>query len=263
LEKRSVDALVLKLVMTPLLIVTATLVGRKWGPALSGWLIGLPFTSGPVTFFLAVSHGTAFATAAAIGTLTGTLSECAFCLAYGWLSAGLPWPPTLVLSALAFGLATFGLSTVALSPIAAFAVVIVGLLLSIQLMPPAPSQSLPHATVPSWDLPARAAVATAFVIGLTTVAPLLGPKLTGLIAPFPIFASILASFAHQQQGSNGAILVVRGLLIGLFAFATFFLVLALALEPLGIALAFVLATLAALLTQGVSLAIMRETKPAD
>ncbi|MFI5277868.1 MAG: hypothetical protein ACHQ1E_11410, partial [Ktedonobacterales bacterium] len=78
--------LVLKLTLTPILIGIASLAGRRWGPAISGWLVGLPLTSGPVIFLLALAHGASFAAAAATGTLAGTLSECVFCLAYGWIA---------------------------------------------------------------------------------------------------------------------------------------------------------------------------------
>jgi hypothetical protein len=34
--------LVIKLLLTPVLIALATLVGRRWGAALGGWLAGCP-----------------------------------------------------------------------------------------------------------------------------------------------------------------------------------------------------------------------------
>jgi hypothetical protein len=51
------------------------------------WLVGLPFTSAPVALFLAVGQGPAFAAAAAAGTLAGTISQAAFCLACAWIPA--------------------------------------------------------------------------------------------------------------------------------------------------------------------------------
>jgi O-antigen/teichoic acid export membrane protein len=51
---------VLKLVLTPLLIAAASLARRRWGHAVSGWLLGLPLTSGPVAFFLAIERGASF-----------------------------------------------------------------------------------------------------------------------------------------------------------------------------------------------------------
>ena len=46
--------LVIKLLLTPILIGMVSLAGRRWGPAISGWFVGLPLTSGPVMLFLAL-----------------------------------------------------------------------------------------------------------------------------------------------------------------------------------------------------------------
>src|ERR1700738_1895873 len=83
--------LVLKLIVTPALIGAATLAGRRWGPAVGGWLVGFPFTSGPVALFLALDHGTGFAAGASIGMLAGTISQGAFSLAYGSSASRGPW----------------------------------------------------------------------------------------------------------------------------------------------------------------------------
>src|SRR6184192_563504 len=66
--------LALKLVLTPALIAIATLAGRRFGPSIGGWLVGLPFTSGPVSLFLALEQGTSFAAAAALGAI-GLIAE--------------------------------------------------------------------------------------------------------------------------------------------------------------------------------------------
>src|SRR5258705_70258 len=65
------DTLLLKLLVTPLLIGAASLAGRRWGETVSGWFIGLPLSSGPVCWFLALEQGTGFAAAAARGCLGG------------------------------------------------------------------------------------------------------------------------------------------------------------------------------------------------
>jgi hypothetical protein len=38
-------------------IALATFTARRFGPAVCGWLIGLPLTCGPVALFLALEHG--------------------------------------------------------------------------------------------------------------------------------------------------------------------------------------------------------------
>jgi hypothetical protein len=103
-------------------------------------------------------------------------------------------------------------------------------------------------------------IATSIVLLLTASAPLLGPQLTGLLSPFPVYAAILTVFAHRQHGPVAAVSVLRGLLLGLYAFATFFLVVATLLTSLGIALTFVIATASALLVQASSLAFMRRER---
>jgi len=99
-------------------------------------------------------------------------------------------------------------------------------------------------------------IATAFVIVLTGAAGVLGPQLSGLLAPFPVFATILAVFTQQFHGANAARLLLRGLISGVFSFAVFFLVIAGLIDRWGIVAAFVLATLAALTMHGTSLFLM-------
>ena len=65
-----------------------------------------------------------------------------------------------------------------------------------------------------------------------------------------------------SRARDPLIRVLRGLLLGLFAFAGFFLVLALSIEPAGIARAFAAAIAAALILQGGALWALRRESPA-
>jgi len=256
-----VDHLVLKLVLTPALIGTASLAGRRWGPAVSGWLVGFPFTSAPIALFLALGHGASFAATAAVGTMTGAVSQAAFCLTYGWLAARCGWPISVLLSSLAFGLATVVLDGVSLPLLPTFIGVVLALALALRLMPsPDRRAEAAGSKLPGWDLPARMVVATVFVVLLTGLAPRLGARLTGLLSPFPLYGATLAVFAHHLQGPGPAAEVVRGLLVGLFAFAGFFLVLAALLEPAGVGVAFAAAIVLALVLQAGALWALRRTK---
>src|SRR5688572_16984702 len=132
---------------------------------------------------------------------------------------------------------------------------------AIRLLPTTPPIRAATQRLPPWDLPARMILATAIVLLLTGVAPALGPHLTGLLSPFPVYAAILTIFAHRLEGAAAATAVLRGLLLGLFAFSLFFLSLAMLLEPAGLLVAFVVATAAALATQGVTLWLLRRIFP--
>ena len=248
-------SLLLKLVITPALIAAATLAGRRWGDRLSGWLVGLPLTSGPVVFFLAVEQGSGFATTAALAVLLGTVSQAAFAVAYARAAVRNGWPLATAAGCVVFAVSTIGFQRVSLPAVPAFALVTAVLILATIFMPksrPAETRAAP----PRWDLPLRIVVATGLVLLLTGIAPAIGAHLTGLLSPFPVYAGVLTTFAHRHSG-EAAINVLRGLLLGLFSFGAFFLVLAVGLKAIGIGLAFLLATGTTLVIQGLTLRAAR------
>lgn len=136
-------------------------------------------------------------------------------------------------------------------------VVCVVLLIAMRLAPRAGEHVDTGRVTPRWDLPARVAVATGLVVGITLLAPALGPYASAALASFPVFASILGVFEERTMGHAAAVDVMRGLIPGLFGFTAFFVAVALAIEPLGIVPTYVLATAAVLAVQGVVLGLVR------
>jgi hypothetical protein len=254
-----VELLALRLLLTPLLIGVASLVGRRWGPAVSGWLVCLPFTSGPVSLFLALVHGVRFAATAAVGTLTGVFAVVAYVLIYAWIAPDHGRPPALLAACLGFAGTTILMHALPLSLPAVVPLVVLCLLAAPRLLPRQVDTGPEAVQLPSWDLPARMAVAALFVLLLTSLAPVLGPQLTGLLSPFPIFVTIMAVFAHYQ-GPYAVGQVLRGVVLGLFSFAGFFAILAAVLVPAGLVLAFIAAIVATLLIQAVALQALRQTR---
>ena len=251
------DTLILKLVATPVLIGVATLIGRRWGQAIGGWLVGLPLTSAPIAFFLALDHGTQFAADAAGGSLLGVAAESSFCIAYAACARRAGWPGALLAGTCTFAAAAAVLSS--LPPLSRPALVLLPLSVIVLALYVTPRfrPGTPIASAPRWDLAARMIATTTLVVGLTAAAGRLGPELSGIVATYPLFASVLAVFGHRAFGADAALNVLRGLLLGLFSFAAFFVVLGAAIVPFGIAEAFALATLAALAAQGLSLQVVR------
>src|SRR5207253_477283 len=80
--------------------------------------------------------------------------------------------------------------------------------------------------------------------------------LAGVLATFPLYATVLTVFAHRLEGPNPAVEVLRGLLLGLFSFAGFFVVLGGLIERVGVAPAFAAAGALALLVQAASLVLV-------
>lgn len=251
--------LLLKLVLTPALIAGASLAGRRWGPAVSGWFVGLPLTSGPIALFLALERGSSFAAAAALGSLAGAIAEAAFCVAYAFVAVRVSGPIALGLASVAFAVAAVALQPLAWSSTTAAASVCVSLAVALRLVPSRAVRSAPPSP-PRWDLPARMVIATALVLGITELAPAIGPRWSGVLATFPVYAAILTVFAHRT-GAAPAVAVLRGLLLGLFAFAAFFVVLGALIERAGGPAAFAAAIVSALAIQAASLALVVRSAP--
>jgi len=254
--------LALKLVLTPALIAAATLVGRRFGPSIGGWLVGLPFTSGPVSLFLALEQGTGFAAAAAAGSIAGVSASAVFAVAYAAMARRFAWPASLAVASFAFAAAVLVLraapldSALPLPLLALYAGGVAAATLGIRLIPP-PGALEKAPEPPRWDLPVRIGVATALVIVITSAAPLLGPQLSGLLTTYPVYAGVLAVFAHSQRGGPAATQVVRGLCYGILAFATFFLMIGVLVDRAGILPAFAAAAAAAVLVQALTLTRIR------
>jgi hypothetical protein len=256
------DTLLLKLVVTPVLIAAASLAGRLWGQAVSGWFVGLPLTSGPIAFFVALDYGVGFAAATALGALAAAIAEAAFCLAYGHAAHHARWPVALAAACVAFVATATLLRPLTLPVVVLAAIVFVALAVALRFMPRG-SEGVITQPPPRWDLPARMVIATVVVVLITEAAPVLGPRLSGVLGAFPVYAAILTVFGHRS-GAAAAVQVLRGLLLGLFGFAGFFLALGLLIERAGVAPAFTVAIVTTLGIQASSFGfVLRPAKKID
>lgn len=255
-------ALAIKLLLAPTFIVGASLVARRFGMLIGGLVGGLPVVAGPILLAFALDQGTGFTADAAVGTTLGLVSLTTFVVVYAWAAESAPWPVCLVGGWLAFLAMTWALSLIDVGAVAALALACGSFLVALRVLPsaPAPDSGVRPVPPPWWDLPARGASAIVLVLALTASAAALGPEVSGLLAPFPIIAGILASFTHAHGGFGPTRRILRGLVLGFFAFALFCFTVAETIEPLGIAGGFLLAALVALATQG--LVLWRVVRPA-
>ncbi len=248
--------LLLKLALSPTLILIASLAARRWGVLVAGWIAGFPLTSGPVSIFLAVEQSPAFARTAAEATLVGVIAMTSFCLAYATLAPRRGIALSLTAATVTLLLVTATLLALAPSLPMTLAFLLATTMGSLAAIPRKPLDA-PSGDPPWWDIPARMAVAVGLVVGLTEFAGLLGPELSGLISPIPIFASVLAVFTHRHDGGDAAAELLRGVILGSFSFSAFFLVVVLGLERFGLVEAYALATVTSMVVNGTTLALSR------
>ncbi len=244
-----------KLLLAPLCVVAVSLAGRRWGIAIAGILGGLPVVAGPILVVLTLVHGPSFGAEAAAGTLLGLAALTLFVVVYGRASERTGPMPSLLAGWTAFLLGVAFLQLLDLPPGVSLVLVAVGFAAGLVLLP-APTATPAVVTAPPWwDLPARALAALALVVALTAASGALGPSLSGLLAPFPVIAGVLAVFTHAQGGRDQARVLLRNFLVGFYGFAAFCFVLATSLDSLGGPAAFSIAVAAAVAVQTVIFAL--------
>ena len=247
--------LIAKLALTPLGIAAVTVAARRWGPAAAGWFTGFPLTSGPVSLFLALEQGQQFASRSAVATLAALIASGSFSVVYSLVSRYRSWLFTAAVALATYGavivaLESIGVNTFRIAP-TFVAVLLVNAMIAALLPPGTPGD---NKRPPPWDLALRMATATLFVLALTGAAAYLGPAATGLLSPFPVFATVLAVFTHAHSGVGAVQQLLRAFVIGQFAFASFFLVVAFGLTRLTLPATYAVAT-------GVALAVNLGCRP--
>ncbi len=248
--------LLFKFLLTPLFIGLISLADRRWGAKVGGLLVGLPLTSAPVTLFIALELGKPFAAHVAMGILMGMISQAVFCVTYAWLSFRVNWLGSWLIGWGAFAGATLAFEQIAPPLPLIFLANISTLVLVLFLWPQASTQGSP-AKAPAWALLGRMGVGTTVVLLLTSTASLLGPRLSGLLSPLPVFATVFAVFAHKLQGGSPARQILRGVIVSSFAGAVFFLVVAARIEQWSLVATFSGAMFLALLTQSAMVWLLR------
>lgn len=219
------EFLAIKLVSVPIFILTISMVAHKWGPSVGGVVLGLPLTSGPVLFFLALEQGTSFAAASALGTLIGLISLSISCIVFSWLSFRLGWLACLIGCCVTFFTMTLILNFVSFPGVLSLVGVVAFLVLICRIFPSGASGSFSRES-PRWEIPARMIAATGFVLLITGAASILGPHLSGLLTPFPVYATVIGLFILKSEGPGVSALFLRGVIMGCLTTSVFLFLIA-------------------------------------
>jgi hypothetical protein len=236
--------LLLKIAVSPILVAGVSLAARWWGPTIGALLMGLPWLTGPVLYFLAMDRGVDFGIAACTGIELGVVCICAFMLAYGAATA-FAWPVCLAAAAAAFAGAAWTTQGLEIELGAAAAVAAACLLITYLLLPRPLTDARPMA-LPWWDIPARMLATLVLVGGISIGADALGPQLSGIVSTYPAIVTVIGSFTHRQWGRDAVRHMLRGLALSLLAFVAFFLTVGATLAEVGVTAAFALGAVSAL-----------------
>ena len=171
-------------------MIGVTVAAERLGPRLGGLIAATPQLSVLALLFFTLEQGREFAAETAFWTIPGMCATIPVYLAYLAVAGRVHEPRLLsiVLGALA-GFIAF----------AAAMVCFVAARLVRRLPDTAP---LARVRTSAGLLLARAAVSAAMVIGITSVAQILGPKWSGLVAGFPVNSLPVMAILHFHYGSR-------------------------------------------------------------
>ena len=241
--------MLVKIFLTPLLILMCLLVARRWGSFEGGVIAGLPLISGPLSFFLTLEQGAAFSAASSFNTLLGVLACTTTALIYPRLAAwGMPWFVCLPAALCGF----FGGGWVVLHlPFTHFWAVALSLLspvLVLAWLPKVAAVCRPgHAMTAYVRIPVQMACGAGLVFAVTEAAHWLGPGWSGVLMFFPVMICSIVPFAHAMLGVGAVVSIFRGIMAGWFGCIAFAVVVMTGVEHLPLWLCYVLAPVAALL----------------
>ena len=244
--------LLVKLGLAPALIVAATLAARRWGPRAGGVVAAFPAIVGPLLLVTVLQHGLHAATEAADGTLLGLVGLAAFAVLYAETACRhRRWPSSLIAGWVAAALST-SVAGIWLHGIGAASGLVATLALlsaAFLLMRRGPGDGAALPLSGPGTVTLRAVTTALLVTGLAWAVGHLGPLAGGVLAALPLLASLLAVFTHREAGPDAAVEVLRGTVFGMTGFVVFCQIVAVTVVPYGPAMAFALATSAALLAQ--------------
>jgi hypothetical protein len=245
-----------KLAIAPVLVALVSLAARAWGPTVGGLIMGLPWMTGPVLFFLGLEKGEAFVAQACIGVLFGVVGIASYVLAYTAVAHWTGWPASLAAAAAAYvtaGLATSGLRPSLLVAGGLGAASLIGAF----LVMPRPLASSGPRPLPWWDIPMRMLATAALVAVITLFADVLGPQFSGVAATFPVILTVVGAFTHHRWGRAAVTELARGITLSLLSFVAFFLVVGSSVAERGLVTSYALAAAAALAMSAGMIAVNR------
>lgn len=240
--------LTLKLLLVPSLIGLITLSGRRWGPAVAGWLSAFPVIGGPILFFIAVEHGNQFASTAAAAMMSAVIAIVVFGIAYAWGATRFQWFGSLITAMFFYAVTVLILNAIQPAIYVTCIANIVVIALAPRLFPKIESGDAPRKPS-AIDMPLRMAVGALLVFLVTYFAASLGPRMSGILGMFPVMSSVLTVFSHRTAGKGFAVALLKGMLLGWYSFSAFCFTLALMLEQFSLGYALTAAMIVALVIQ--------------
>ena len=233
--------LMLRMAVTAAFVVSASVITERAGPVIGALVATLPISAGPSYVFLALDHDAAFIAEGALASLPINAATVFLGMTYvllaqrhnalvSWSAGAVVW---ILLAALS--------RAVHWSLASGLAVNIVAFAICIPLLNRFRHVRMPLITRRWYDIPLRAALVATLVATVVTLSGWVGPKISGMIALFPVVFSSMMLILHPRIGGPATAAVIANGGWGMMGFGVSVAVLHLCAAPFGSAVALSLA----------------------
>ena len=201
--------LVLRLLLTPSLVVLVSYVQKRWGHAIGGRVIGLPLSTAPFLVLIYLMDGADQAANAAHGVVAGQIAVASYCYMFTYVSWRKTWPVALLIGWFIAGLADLAIIQLANTWLVGAIVVVVSAA-AVKFWPK-PLTDDQVVRVPQWwETPMKALVAGILVATLTGVKDIIGVQAAGILASMPVILSVLAPTTYRSYGPSAVSELLSG-----------------------------------------------------
>jgi hypothetical protein len=200
--------LALRMAITAAFVVTASVITERSGPVIGALVATLPISAGPSYVFLALDHDSAFIAEGALASLPINAATIFLGLTYVVLAqrqnaAVSCLGAVSVWIALASAVRTihWSLAGGLIANAVAFAI-------CVPLLRRFRNVKMPLITRRWYDIPLRAALVATLVATVVTLSGLVGPKVSGIIALFPVVFTSMMLILHPRIGGRPTAAVI-------------------------------------------------------
>ncbi len=211
--------LILKMAVTAGFVVLATVVAERAGPVVGALIATLPVSAGPAYVFIALQHDASFVAQGALASLAVNVVAAIFALTYAMLAQRRGVAASVLPAMAIWFVLVAAVNAIPWTTMAAVVFNVVGLAICIAV-----GNRFRHVRVPllprrSTDLLVRAAMVAVLVAVVVTASEVVGPKVSGTLAVFPIVLLSLILILHPRIGGPATAAVLSNTLLGLAGFS--------------------------------------------
>ncbi|MFK4387065.1 hypothetical protein [Bradyrhizobium sp. USDA 223] len=233
--------LLLRMAIAAAFVVTASIITERSGPVIGALIATLPVSAGPSYVFLAIDHDAAFVAQGALASLPVNAATILMCLTYVVLSQR----HTLVVSCGSAFAVWIGMASIIRqfdwSLAAGLAANLIAFGICIPLLARYRHAKMPLVTRRWYDVPMRAALVATLVAIVVSTSSWVGPRVSGIIALFPVVFSSIMVILHPRIGGPPTAAVLANSAWGLLGFGMAIAVMHVAVVKFGLAVGFSLA----------------------